>query len=155
MSTEAVFSLAAARCIFGFGAAKPATSPPAIPPATSTAPSETYQRIAALPSYRAMVTRKPAFEKQEHGLVLHIQVNPTALISPRLPLRRSMRISFRLALGRRTPVLQAFGHRLLIPIRNMTPLGSRAPIACGYHAGLKEADLVDIIAYLRAVPPLQ
>ena len=28
----------------------------------------------------------------------------------------------------------------------MTPLGSRAPIACGYHAGLKEADLVDIIA---------
>jgi hypothetical protein len=37
----------------------------------------------------------------------------------------------------------------------MTPLGSRAPMACGYHAGLKEADLVDIIAYLRAVPPLQ
>jgi hypothetical protein len=45
-----------------------------------------------------MVTRKPAFEKQEHGLVLHIQVNQTALISPRLPLRRSMRISFGLRL---------------------------------------------------------
>jgi len=28
-------------------------------------------------------------------------------------------------------------------------------MACGYHAGLKEADLVGIIAYLRAVPPLQ
>src|SRR2546429_5782108 len=79
----------------------------------------------------------------------------TALISPRLPLRRSMRFSFRLALGRRAPVLQAFGHRLLIPIRNMAPVGSRAPMACGCHAGLKEADLIDIIAYLRAVPPLQ
>ncbi len=35
---------------FGLGAAIPATSPPASTPATSTAPIETYQRIAALPS---------------------------------------------------------------------------------------------------------
>jgi hypothetical protein len=35
----------------------PATSPPAIAPATSTAPIETYQRMAALPSNDVMVTR--------------------------------------------------------------------------------------------------
>jgi hypothetical protein len=45
-----------------------------------------------------MVTRKAAFEKQEHGLPLHIQVNQTAVISPRLALRRFMRIGFRLRL---------------------------------------------------------
>src|SRR6476661_1042423 len=66
----------------------PATSPPAKAPATSTAPIETHQRIAALPSFGAMVTRKSALEKQEHGLSLHIQVNQPALISPRLRLRR-------------------------------------------------------------------
>jgi len=59
----------------GFGAATPATSPPAIAPATSTAPIETHQRIAALPSYDAMVTRKQAFAKREHRLSLHIQVS--------------------------------------------------------------------------------
>src|ERR1700686_1388685 len=53
----------------GFGAANPATSPPAIAPATSTAPIEIYQRIAALPSSGAMVTRKMAFEKREHAYV--------------------------------------------------------------------------------------
>ena len=36
--------------LWGLGAATPATSPPASAPATSTAPIETYQRIAALPS---------------------------------------------------------------------------------------------------------
>jgi hypothetical protein len=37
---------------FGLGAAMPATSPPTIAPATSTAPTETHQRMAALPSFR-------------------------------------------------------------------------------------------------------
>src|ERR1700730_10313038 len=46
----------------------PATSPPAIAPATSTAPIETYQRIAALPSCDRMLTRKATFEKREHDL---------------------------------------------------------------------------------------
>src|ERR1700694_1176638 len=63
----------------------PATSPPAIAPATSTAPIETHQRIAALPSSDAMVTRKLRGEKREHRWSLHIQVNRSALISPRLP----------------------------------------------------------------------
>jgi hypothetical protein len=31
----------------------------------------------------------------------------------------------------------------------------KPPMAYGYYAGLKEADLTDIIAYLRTVPPLQ
>src|SRR5215471_1955676 len=35
----------------GLGAATPATSPPTIAPATSTAPTETHQRMAALPSF--------------------------------------------------------------------------------------------------------
>src|SRR5439155_321344 len=60
------------------GAPIPATSPPAIVPATSTAPIETHQRIAALPSYAAMVTRKPAFGKREHRLSLHIRVSEIA-----------------------------------------------------------------------------
>ena len=37
----------------GVGAAMPATSPPIIAPATSTAPIETHQRIAALRSSKA------------------------------------------------------------------------------------------------------
>src|SRR3979411_2064286 len=53
MPTDAVLSLASTRCWVGFGAAIPATSPPAIAPATSTAPIETHQRIAALPSTSA------------------------------------------------------------------------------------------------------
>jgi mono/diheme cytochrome c family protein len=31
----------------------------------------------------------------------------------------------------------------------------KPPMAYTYYAGLKEADLADVIAYLRAVPPLQ
>jgi mono/diheme cytochrome c family protein len=31
----------------------------------------------------------------------------------------------------------------------------KPPMAYGYYAGLKDADLADIIAYLRTVPPLQ
>jgi cytochrome c2 len=31
----------------------------------------------------------------------------------------------------------------------------KPPMAYGYYAGLKQADLADIIAYLRTVPPLQ
>jgi len=31
----------------------------------------------------------------------------------------------------------------------------KPPMAYGYYAGLKPADLADIIAYLRTVPPLQ
>jgi hypothetical protein len=31
----------------------------------------------------------------------------------------------------------------------------KPPMAYGYYAGLKETDLADIVAYLRAVPPLQ
>src|SRR5450759_2820262 len=53
-------------------------SPPAIAPATSTAPIETHQRIAALPSSELIVTRKPLSAKREHGLSLHIQVRQTA-----------------------------------------------------------------------------
>src|ERR1700694_958938 len=53
----------------GHSAATPAGSPPAIVPAISTAPIEIYQRIAALPSSGAMVTRKMAFEKREHAYV--------------------------------------------------------------------------------------
>jgi len=31
----------------------------------------------------------------------------------------------------------------------------KPPMAFAYYGGLKEADLADIIAYLRTVPPLQ
>jgi hypothetical protein len=31
----------------------------------------------------------------------------------------------------------------------------RPPMAYAYYAGLQQADLADIIAYLRTVPPLQ
>jgi hypothetical protein len=31
----------------------------------------------------------------------------------------------------------------------------KPPMGFGYYAGLKQADLADIIAYLRTVPPLQ
>jgi hypothetical protein len=31
----------------------------------------------------------------------------------------------------------------------------KPPMACNYYAGLKQADLADIIACLRTVPPLQ
>jgi hypothetical protein len=31
----------------------------------------------------------------------------------------------------------------------------KPPMAYPYYAGLKQADLADIIAYLRTVPPLQ
>jgi hypothetical protein len=31
----------------------------------------------------------------------------------------------------------------------------KQPMACGSYAGLHEADLADIVVYLRTVPPLQ
>jgi hypothetical protein len=31
----------------------------------------------------------------------------------------------------------------------------KPPMAYGFYAGLKDADLNDIIAYLRTVPPLE
>ncbi|MEA2911055.1 MAG: hypothetical protein QOJ15_3136, partial [Bradyrhizobium sp.] len=31
----------------------------------------------------------------------------------------------------------------------------KPPMAYGFYAGIKPADLADIIAYLRTVPPLQ
>src|SRR5258708_4175526 len=127
-STDDAASLSA-NAFVGFGAAIPATSPPAIAPATSTAPIETHQRIAALLSYGAMVTRKPAFEKQEHGLVLHIQFNQTALISPRPLLRCSMRISLRLAPGRRAPGLQASGRAVCARCRRCNEAIAKQPVS--------------------------
>jgi hypothetical protein len=34
-------------------------------------------------------------------------------------------------------------------------LVNKSPMACAFYAGLKQADLADIIAYLHTVPPLQ
>src|ERR1700739_1165027 len=70
MSTLGVDSFSANRpvCVPGPGAATPATSPLANMPATSTAPIETYQRIAALPSCHVMVTRKSGGEKRRYHL---------------------------------------------------------------------------------------
>src|SRR5437879_13291901 len=49
--TDGTLCLVSANRDFGLGAAMPATSPPTIAPATSTAPTETHQRMAALPSF--------------------------------------------------------------------------------------------------------
>src|SRR6267378_343079 len=49
--TDGTLCLVSANRDFGLGAAMPATSPPTIVPATSTAPTETHQRMAALPSF--------------------------------------------------------------------------------------------------------
>jgi hypothetical protein len=84
-----------------------------------------------------MVTRNQAFAKQEHGLSLHIRVNRNvALISLR-PCRGA-------GLNR------AITHGIARDGRELKP-----PMAYGFYAGLKPADLADIIAYLRTVPPLQ
>src|ERR1700756_3889807 len=50
---------------FGLGAAMPATSPPTIAPATSTAPTETHQRMAALPSSHKHGDTQNAHRKAE------------------------------------------------------------------------------------------
>src|SRR5260221_13297876 len=49
--TDGTLCLVSANRDFGLGAAMPATSPPTIAPATSTAPTETHQRMAAIPSF--------------------------------------------------------------------------------------------------------
>src|SRR3974390_3393532 len=49
--TDVAFSLVSANRDFGLGAAMPATSPPTMAPATSTAATETHQRMATLPSF--------------------------------------------------------------------------------------------------------
>jgi hypothetical protein len=44
----------------------------------------------------------------------------------------------------------------IIPVKSLPgrdPL--QQPMAYGFYAGLKPADLADIVAYLRTVPPLQ
>src|SRR5206468_432247 len=80
--TEGVDSLSASCCpgawpswLFGFGAATPATSPPASTPATSTAPIETYQRIAALPSTGGNGDTQIVPRKGRTSSVLHIWVS--------------------------------------------------------------------------------
>src|ERR1700692_4264681 len=62
----------------------PTTSPPAIAPATSTAPIETYQRIAALPSCDRMLTRKATFEKREHDLTFTFKLGAGLQVSRRV-----------------------------------------------------------------------
>src|ERR1700739_1830914 len=49
----------------GLGAAMPATSPPTIAPATSTAATETHQRMAALPSFHEDGDTQSALRKAE------------------------------------------------------------------------------------------
>src|SRR2546429_8323806 len=49
--TDGTLCLVSANRDFVLGAAMSATSPPAIAPATSTTPTETHQRMAALPSF--------------------------------------------------------------------------------------------------------
>src|ERR1700722_15134047 len=78
----------------------PATSPPAIAPATSTAPIETYQRIAALPSYDRMLTRKAAFEKREHDLAFTFRLAAQRRLAAELQVsRRATSITHRARLA--------------------------------------------------------
>src|ERR1700722_2977807 len=56
--TDGTLCLVSANRDFGLGAAMPATSPPTIAPATSTAPTETHQRMAALPSFQRLLQVK-------------------------------------------------------------------------------------------------
>src|SRR5713226_1307534 len=62
----------------------PATSPAAIAPATSTAPIETHQRIAALPSFHGDGDTQDAPRKAGTCVAVHIRVSrryrPPALI---------------------------------------------------------------------------
>src|SRR4029079_8658174 len=79
--------------LFRLGAAIPATSPPASTPATSTAPIETYQRIAALPSTGGNGDTQIAPRKGRTSSVLHIWVSHPPLrirakvAAPRLAVR--------------------------------------------------------------------
>src|SRR6185436_1788435 len=63
--TAGTLCLVSANRVFGLGAAMPATSPPTIAPATSTAPTETHQRMAALPSFHEHGDTQNAFRKAE------------------------------------------------------------------------------------------
>src|SRR4051812_32865920 len=73
-STDATASLSAS-LKDGFGAAMPATSPPASTLKTSTAPIETHQRIAVLRSSEADADMQPGRRKAGTCVVLHIQVS--------------------------------------------------------------------------------
>src|SRR5437667_10424098 len=74
--TDGTLCLVSANRDFGLGAAMPATSPPAIAPATSTIPTETHQRMAALPyPFTRMVTPKAHREKRKHAIVVHVRSN--------------------------------------------------------------------------------
>src|SRR3979411_346893 len=57
----------------------PATSTPAIAPATSTAPIETHQRIAVLPSFQGDGDTHKASRKAGTCIVLHIPVSCVGL----------------------------------------------------------------------------
>src|SRR6266478_1979439 len=63
--TDSTLCLVSANRDFGLGAATPATSPPTIAPATSTAPTETHQRMAALPSFHEHGDTQNASRKAE------------------------------------------------------------------------------------------
>src|SRR5437588_10712497 len=73
-STDATLSLSARRYP-GFGAAMPATSPPVIAAATSTAPIQTHQRIAALRSSDSDRDTQRRPRKAGTSVVLHFQVS--------------------------------------------------------------------------------
>src|SRR4051812_16543087 len=63
--TAGILDLASVNRDFGLGAAMPATSPPTNAPATSTAPTETHQRMAALPTFREHGDSQNASRKAE------------------------------------------------------------------------------------------
>src|SRR5712672_4279160 len=63
--TDGTLCLVSANRDFELGAAMPATSPPTIAPATSPAPTETHQRMAALPSFHEHGDSQNAFRKAE------------------------------------------------------------------------------------------
>src|SRR5580693_3479173 len=62
---DGTLRLVSANRDFGLGAAMPATSPPTIAPAISTAPTETHQRMAALPSFHEDGDTQNALRKAE------------------------------------------------------------------------------------------
>src|SRR5882724_6646502 len=63
--TAGTLCLVSANRDLGPGAAMPATSPPTIAPATSAAPTETHQRMAALPSFHEHGDTQNASRKAE------------------------------------------------------------------------------------------
>src|SRR5450631_2268174 len=79
MSTEGELSLLSVCCDCGLGADMPATSPPATAPATSAAPIETHQRIAALPSFQGDRDMHDALRKAGTRVLLHIPVSRVGL----------------------------------------------------------------------------